>query len=173
MRTLIVCVGNSLVADDGVGSAVFAALTDGRARAAEVRLEHVGLSGIALLDLLDGEDLLVVVDAVRLGARPGTVHVLPWDTIPSLNGQPVTSHGIGLREVIVLARQLYPEKAPSEVVLVGIEGQRFDQLVEGLTPAVAAAVEHAAETVMELATSHTLDRSADRPPGDALLMETP
>jgi hydrogenase maturation protease len=147
-RALVVCVGNPLVGDDAVGCAVHEALAV-RPPVPGVQLEFVAVGGLRLLDLLEAQPLLVVVDAVELGAAPGTVHVLPWDALPP----PVTattSHGVGLRETIEVGAALHPERMPAEAFLVGVEGRAFDTLGSALSPEVAAAVERAADAVAQL-----------------------
>ncbi len=148
-RALVVCIGNDLVADDGVGKAVHTGLELSRLPA-DTRLSYLGLGGIDLLDELDGEERLVVVDAVQLGSLPGTVHVLDWAGLPYMEPRPVSGHGIGIREAIEVGRRLYPERSPQHIHLVGIEGQCFDQLGQGLTPEVEAAVPHAVAVVLQL-----------------------
>lgn len=145
----MVCIGNDLVADDGVGKAVHAGLEKSRLPAG-TRLEYLGLGGIDLLEELDGEERLVVVDAVQLDCLPGTVHVLDWAGLPYMEPRPVSGHGIGIREAIEVGRRLYPEKSPQHIHLVGIEGQCFDQLGQGLTAEVAAAVPVAVAAVLRL-----------------------
>lgn len=148
-RTLIVCLGNALAADDGAGAAVFTVFE--RSRLPEgTRLHFLGLGGINLLEELAGEERLIVVDAVQLGAPPGTVHVLSWEQLPSLALRPVSGHGIGIREAVEVGRKLYPERMAQEIYLVGIEGQCFDQLTERLTAEVAAAIPAAVSAVMDL-----------------------
>ena len=150
---LIVCLGNSLIADDRAGYAVYELLRQ-QPLPPGVRIELLGVGGIRLLDELSGEAILVVVDAVRLDAPPGTLHVLDLERLPGTRGAPVTSHGIGLREAIGIGRQLYPERMPGVVVLVGIEGRCFDVLGADMTPEVAAAVPAAAAEVIRLVIRH-------------------
>ena len=145
---VVACIGNGLVADDAAGGAVFDHLSL-CGLPALTRLEQLGTGGLALLDYLEGEPTLVVVDAVQLGAAPGTVHVLEWDQVPVSRGAAVSAHGIGVREAIEAGRQLYPERMPSRVVLVGIEGACFDQLGGPMTPSVAAAIPRAAQAVLD------------------------
>jgi hydrogenase maturation protease len=145
-RVLVMCIGNSLVADDGAGCAVHDRLA-ARRLPEGVRLELAGVSGIALIDRLAGEDLLIVVDAVQFGAPPGTIRVWTWADVPAARGAAVSLHGIGVREAIEVGRALCPEAMPAHVVMVGIEGACFDRLGEGLSPAVAAAVDDAAAVV--------------------------
>jgi len=142
---LIVCIGNDLVADDGVGHAVFRVLDS--QLPANTRLKLLGLGGMSLLDEFQGEEHLVVVDAVQLGASPGTIHVMDWSMLPS-GGSHVSCHGIGIREAIEISQKLYPELTPRTVHLVGVEGRCFDRLGEGLSDEVAAAVEPAAAAVL-------------------------
>ncbi len=138
------------MADEGAGPAVYDFILAHPPMPDGVRLLHLGLGGIALLDELEGERTLVVVDAVMLGDPPGTVHVIEWDDLPEA-GQAVTGHGIGVREAIAVGRRLFPERMPRKVYLVGVEGRCFDGLGEPMTPEVAAAIEHAAATALDLA----------------------
>ena len=134
-QILIICVGNDLVADDAVGHRIYSLLKE-CPLPENVRLSLLGLGGMALIDELRGEDILVVVDAVQLGSPAGTVHVLDWDRIPASDLRPVSGHGIGIREALQVCRKIYPEKAANSIYLVGIEGQCFNKIGVGLTPAV-------------------------------------
>ena len=81
MRAIVACFGNVLRADDGVGPAVAQALRteqlpDG------VRVLEVGIGGIHLVqELMDGVDVLLVVDAVDLGRPAGSVVVQKPDVL--------------------------------------------------------------------------------------------
>lgn len=140
-RALVVCIGNELVADDAVGHAVFTQLAE-LGLPGNVRLEYCGVGGIALLELLTGqEELMIVVDAVQLGDPIGTVRLWSWDELPVLEGgSAISAHGIGLKDTLVIGRTLYPERMPRQILLVGVEGRCFDQLGSAMSPEVAAAV---------------------------------
>jgi hydrogenase maturation protease len=146
---LIVCVGNGLVADDAAGAAVYAALVEAPPPLARVALLATG--GIRLLDLVEGEESLIVVDAVQLGAKVGTVHVLDWESLPRAQGPAVSVHGIGVREAIEMGRMLIPERMPRVVSLVGIEGKCFDELGGPMTAEVREAIPRAVTAVNTLA----------------------
>ena len=151
---LVVCIGNTLVADDAFGCAVYDALT-ARHLPDDVRLVQLGLGGIRLLDIVAGEPILVVVDAVRMGVPPGTLHLLDWRDLKATQGDPVVSHDIGLGDAIQIGYQLLPDKMPRRIHLVGAEGACFDQLGAPLTPAVAAAIPAAVKAVCELLPKQT------------------
>lgn len=147
-RALVVCIGNELVADDAVGHAVFTRLLQTELPSG-VRLEFCGVGGIALLELLhEGDQLMIVVDAVQLGAPAGTLHLFPWGDLPDLGeGTAISAHGIGLKDAIAIGQALFPEKMPHKVLLLGIEGRCFDQLGGAMTPEVAASVQPAVEAL--------------------------
>ncbi len=146
-RVLVVCIGNELVADDGVGWAVYQEL-EKLVLPEGVRLVFLGLGGIDLLEALEGEDLLVVVDGVQLGKVPGTVH--RWDQLPYAPARPVSGHGIGVREALTIGTHLYPERIPQKTLLLGIEGRCFDRLGDGLSPEVAQAVPEVVRLIVQL-----------------------
>ena len=86
----------------------------------------------------------MVVDAVRSGAAPGTIHV--WAGEPELRSRPRSagSHALGLAEAIALGRAL--DRLPTRMVVVGVEARDTD-LGHGLSPAVAAAVDDAVDAI--------------------------
>ncbi|MDD2735659.1 MAG: hydrogenase maturation protease [Desulfuromonadaceae bacterium] len=142
--TIVICIGNELVADDAVGFEIF-----NRLAGCEARLEYCSVGGIDLLPMLEGETDLVVVDAVQLGALPGTIHVLPWDALPR-DSSTISSHGLGLRETIEIGTTLYPGTMPEWITLVGIEGRCFNRTREFMTEAVQAAIDTAVTIIKEL-----------------------
>lgn len=148
-QALVVCIGNDLVADDAVGYQIYHRLL-ADALPQEVRLLLLGVGGMALIEELQGEQLLIVVDAVQLGSPAGTVHVLDWERIPGNELRPVSGHGIGVREALQVCRRLYPERAAEDIYLVGVEGSCFDQVGAPLTPAVADALPAAVSEILLL-----------------------
>ncbi|RNC71883.1 MAG: hydrogenase maturation protease [Desulfuromonadales bacterium] len=153
---MVVCVGNDLVADDAVGYEVFRRLADSPPPPG-VTLHYAAVGGIALLDYLTGkEKAMIVVDAVQFGAPTGTIHRLGWDELPDFGAGAISAHFIGLKETIDIGRLLYPERLPSTVMLVGIEGRRFDQTRDAMSPEVAAAIEPAVACIEDYL--HTLQQ---------------
>lgn len=148
--TLVCCVGNALVADDGIACAVYLKL-QALALPESTRLAHVGVGGLDLLERLTGEErALIVVDAVQFGAPPGTVHCLDWRELPAARGAAISAHAIGLRETIEVGQVICPEKLPATIMLIGIEGRCFNQLGGAMTPATAAAADGAAAGIRDL-----------------------
>ena len=152
-RAIIVGIGQPAAGDDGVGLVVARALA---ARGAEVR-ESADASVLLdlLLDRLDAAPgaptrPVVVVDAVVGGGAPGTVLRLSPDALAA-GPAPLSSHGLGVAEAIELARTLHGDAAAARLAIVGVAIDRPTGTGEGLSPAVAAAVEPAAALVAALA----------------------
>ena len=143
-RLLVACVGNVLRADDGFGPAVAARLEGALPEGAE--LVETGIGGIALVqELLAGCDGLVLVDAVDRGAEPGTVFELEPEVGEAVHVADV--HLANPDRVLGIAKAM--GALPERVVIVGCQPAEVDELGEGLSPQVGAAVERAADAVRE------------------------
>jgi hydrogenase maturation protease len=132
----VIGLGNEWRGDDGVGIEVARRL-GGRLFAGEP---------IGLVDAFEGEDEVVLVDAVSSGAPPGTLFVFEAGARPlpaPLFGASST-HALGLAEAVELARSL--GRLPRRVVVYGIEGESFE-FGKGLSAAVAAAADQVTEEV--------------------------
>jgi hydrogenase maturation protease len=142
----VIGVGNSWAGDDAAGVLVVQALRD-RLPGAVAAVTHEG-EPTALLDLWDGARLAVVVDAVEGAGPPGTVHTFDATDAPlpaSIEGR--STHAVTLAQAVELARSL--GRLPARLVVVGIEGRRFEAGAAPL-PEVAGAVEAAARRVLAL-----------------------
>jgi hydrogenase maturation protease len=160
--TLVVGLGRTDRGDDGVGPAV--------TRAVASRLDHA--SGVrvlteedptALLDLWEGHDRVVVVDAVVTGDPAGTLHRLDLGAdAPPLPAEVWAraghggTHAFGLATAVELGRALH--RLPACVVVVGVEAGSVD-VGEGLSPPVAAAVDAAAAIVWTEVTTDVSGRA--------------
>lgn len=130
-RVLVLALGNPDRGDDGVGAMVGRALV-GRLPADVVLLARSG-DLLSLIEDWAGFDALVCVDAAAPNGTPGRIHRID-PTIEALpaDGSSLSSHALGLAEVIALARTL--QAAPADIVVFAIEGYCF---------AAGAAVTHA------------------------------
>jgi len=135
--TLVIGIGHLDRGDDAVGRVVADRLRRQEIGGVEV-IETDG-DAAKLLDLMDGRDDVIIVDAGLSGAEPGAVHRLDATAGPlPLPMFATSSHAIGLSESIELARAL--GTLPRRCLVIAIEAQRFD-LGAGLSPAVAAVVD--------------------------------
>lgn len=138
---VVIGVGNEYRNDDGAGIAVVR-----RLRAlfpAGVTIVEESGEGAALIQAWQGAAWVMLVDAVRSGASPGTIHPLDARaaSVPSRFFH-YSTHAFSVAEAIELARSL--EQLPPQLVVYGIEGANFAAGLE-LSPAVEQAVEVVAE----------------------------
>jgi hydrogenase maturation protease len=143
---LVLGLGNLLLSDDGLGLRLLETLA---AEGSAAEFLDGGTQGLALLSHLANRRALIILDAVALGAPPGTVHVLKGDSISAHHA--VTAHGSNALELLAAARLL--GDLPPSVTIIGIEPACIATGI-GLSPAVEAALPEAlarARTVLESA----------------------
>ena len=148
-KTLVAGIGNIFNGDDGFGSEVAQRLA-GRPVPEGVHVEDYGIRGVHLAyELLEGYDLVVLVDALPRGEEPGTLFVLEPD-VDLEDVPPLDSHQMDPRAVLGMVAELGGEIG--RLLLVGCEPADTGDGI-GLSPPVAAAVDTAARMVEELITT--------------------
>jgi hydrogenase maturation protease len=167
-RTVVLGLGNPVLADDAAGLHVAAELQR-RLRAEPVTGVDVLAStraGFELIDLLSGYSRAMIVDSLDLPAPvAGRVRHLTIDDV-SGSARLTNQHELGLAAAFDLASQL-GEAMPLEVTIYAIEAGDVRSLGADLTPPVAqAVVELAARLYTELAAR----APAEDPPVDGELL---
>lgn len=151
-RLLVAGIGNVLLGDDGFGVEVARRLL-ARGLPPGVRVVDYGVRGLdLLLDLLDERwEAAVLVDAMPRGGAPGTLYVVE----PSVAPGALLLDGHGLTPAVVLEHRAALGAGPLQLRVVGCEpaSASDDDPVMALSPAVAAAVEPAADLVASVAAS--------------------
>lgn len=135
MRSVVLGIGNILLGDDGLGVAAVAAFHERFGEPEGVALIDGGTAGMELLETLAGLDFLLVVDAIHVGRPPGTVIRLAGSEVPIFFRRNLSPHGIGFSDV--LAALEWMGRMPGEVVVLGMQPQRFELSLE-LSPPVQA-----------------------------------
>lgn len=147
MNTLILGMGNTLRADDGVGIYVARELRR-QLPGGEVEVKETQLAGITLAELLQGYERAIIIDSVRTGRHPpGT---LRWLTLDELGGGRgfLSAHHLGLRAAVELARVM-GAPMPHLVEVLTIEVADTETFAESCTtPAVDAAITQAVQEVL-------------------------
>ncbi len=148
-RTLVACLGNIFLSDDGFGVEVARRLAryeqpDG------VRVTDYGIRGMHLAyDLAEGFDSTILVDATQRGGKPGTVYLIepepaaPADS-PTAEMSLLNAHGMQPDLVLSLAGTLGADAG--RVLVVGCEPASLAEGI-GLSAPVAAAVDDAVAMV--------------------------
>ncbi|HVC81207.1 MAG TPA: hydrogenase maturation protease [Chloroflexota bacterium] len=135
-RPLLIGVGNAYRHDDGLGPIVVRQVAPMAGGSCTVR-EVIG-EGVALMDVWQGADTVLLVDATRSGAAPGTIFRLDAGAAPlPVRFFHYSTHAFGPAEGIELARVF--GALPKCLIVFGIEGADFTA-GEGLSSTVALAV---------------------------------
>jgi len=134
-KSVVICIGNRYLGDDGIGLRVAEAL-DG-AFGGEVLVEASQAMDLPLLSRYEGASRVVVVDALRSGARPGEVSryaLVPNGTpLEALKGQ----HSLELHDFFDVAWQTGLLKCP--VTVIGVEPKDCG-IGEGLSDELVRAI---------------------------------
>ncbi|HUW13998.1 MAG TPA: hydrogenase maturation protease [Anaerolineae bacterium] len=149
MKTLVLGLGNTILTDDGVGIHVIR-----EAAAAyssdDVTFAEASVGGLRLLDLLAGQDRVILVDAIQTpGVRPGDLHCLhPSDVRASLHAG--SSHDLSLPDALALGRSLgLPLPRDENFTILAVEAEDVLTFGETCTEQVQAAIPALASKVLE------------------------
>jgi hydrogenase maturation protease len=149
MHTRILCLGNELVKDDGVGIRIGRILLS-LPLPANARVELTPQLGYDLLDAVAGAERIVLVDAMSTGRKPGTCVVMEGQAIERYSAGTAVSHTIGIAELMTLAQRLVVNPTPAKLYFVGVEGGAFDGYGIDLSPDVMQALPEAVDAVLQI-----------------------
>ncbi|MFB0568300.1 MAG: hydrogenase maturation protease [Nitrososphaeria archaeon] len=152
MKTLIAGLGDRLMGDDGFGSFLVEELTK-KELSPEVEVIDYGTSVTKLLVDLENYDLVVLLDAISKGGRPGTVYkerIRPED-IRDLSPEEfnmmagISYHGINLVSLLEVAKALGVLKG--KVIIFGAEPDKIALRI-GLSQTMGKALQRVVEEVL-------------------------
>jgi len=149
VSTRILCLGNELVHDDGVGIRI-GHILQALPLPPDVQVELRPQLGFDLLDVVAAAEHIILVDAMSTGRPPGTCVTMAGEAIERYSAGASLSHTMSIAELMALARKLAPERPAAKLHFVGVEGVAFTEFGSGLSPAVEAAVPEAVEAVLRL-----------------------
>lgn len=139
----IIGLGNPLRRDDGVGIRI-AEMLGARSLPKAVTVIDGGTQGLGLVNLMEGWQRVILVDAANIGEAPGRFVRFTLDEVDLLSGSSplgggphLNVHYAGLREALLLAQAL--GSLPQDVVVYGVQPANVDW-ENALSPEVEAAL---------------------------------
>jgi hydrogenase maturation protease len=147
MRTagvVVIGIGNVVRSDDGVGVHAVVRLRERLGSQPDVTLVEGGTAGLLLLPHLADARRAIIIDAIDVGAQPGTLVRLDGDQFASAFSAGATVHDVGLRDLLGAAR--LSGAWPEQLVLHGVQPGSTTLGTE-LTPTVAAALDGLVDSI--------------------------
>lgn len=146
MNVLVLGVGNILMGDDGVGIRAVEEIKKRYYIPENVEIIDGGTSGLDLLPFIADKDYLIIIDAIKSGATPGTVLMAEGDDVPARFRMRISPHQLGISEL--LATAVLTGDLPKNIVLFGIEPKTI-QLGINLSNEVKAGLDKLIKTVVD------------------------
>lgn len=135
-RIAVMCVGNRLMLDDGVGPAVFDELVEHWDIPDNIELLDLGCLSLAMIERVREFDLLITVDAVDdSGEAPGTILRYAPEAMARHVGINASLHDLKLIDLFDAA-SLLGYHAEGLCLGMQVENASPAEATEGLTPAV-------------------------------------
>ena len=110
------------------------------------------LPGLHLLDLLNDFQTAILVDAVRSGSTPGTIHLLNRKELAEFTQSSGSTHGWGIAETLSLGAQINSQTLPEKLIIIGIEagqiaigtglGVEVEQAVDEVTSLIQKTIQN-------------------------------
>jgi hydrogenase maturation protease len=143
---LVLGLGNVLLEDDGIGAAAVSLLRDRFDVPSGVSVLDGGTLGLSLLPYVQNADAVILVDAVRADALPGTIVRLDGEDVGPAVATRLSPHQVGVADLLDGARWL--EQYPQRVVLLGIVPASME-LAVGLSPFVRPSLDALVDLVAD------------------------
>jgi hydrogenase maturation protease len=142
--TLVLGLGNLIHSDDGVGVHAIQRLQGDPNVPPWATLMDGGTHGLSLAPHICGFQRLLVIDAIDVGEKPGTLIKLEGDAVERMPGKP-SVHQLGFADLMIAMKLL--GESPEEVVVFGVQPQSTEWGTE-LTPPVEAALDQLVPAVI-------------------------
>ncbi|OGD54079.1 hypothetical protein A3K80_00470 [Candidatus Bathyarchaeota archaeon RBG_13_38_9] len=154
-KPIVIGVGNVLLSDEGVGIHIVRQLKK-RDISKLVEIHEIGTSSFELLNVIEGNSLVIIVDAVRMDDKPGTVKNIDLVIEDDISLLPkfTSLHQLDLISTLKMAKGVID--LPKKIVLIGIEPSSLDAGIE-LSKLVEAAIPKAISEIMKTLDKMTLN----------------
>ena len=128
MNIAILGIGNILLSDEGIGVHAINKLKDEYEFPEYVKLIDGGTMGLDLLPFFEGNDKVLIIDAVNFRKEPGTIDIIEGDKIPAFLTSKLSVHQIGLPDMLFAARLM--GITPTEMCLIGMQPKSMESGTE-------------------------------------------
>ena len=146
--TRIIGIGQPAAGDDNAGIAVARAMREQQLPAGTDI--HEITDPARLVELLDGIQHAILVDALVSDKRPGNIMCLTPEDLSAHPSTPLSSHAMSITQAIQLVHTLAPETACRDIRIIGITIKTPARYSHAMSAHVTAAVPRAASLILDL-----------------------
>lgn len=149
-HTLLLGIGNTLLADEGIGVHVAHRFAERHPElAATLEILDGGTLSFTLAEPISRATHWIVVDAAQLNATPGTLQLFRDDEMDRfvMHGKKSSVHEVGLVDLMAIAQ--LTDYLPAQRAMIAIQPQRLDW-GDAPTAPVAAAIPAACDAIVTL-----------------------
>ena len=152
--TLIICLGNPLMRDEGIGIRLEPELSSRLAGHPDVEVCDLGTGGLTIMHAIAGRERVIFVDCALMGEAPGAMRRFTPDEVLSKKVKTRYSlHEGDLLDTLRLSQTL--GECPDDIVIFGIEPRQVAPGQE-LSEELELKIPHYVETILkELEIPHT------------------
>jgi hydrogenase maturation protease len=147
MKTLILGLGNDILADDGVGLHVVRELKR-KINDKDITVIEASLAGLGLLDLIVGYETVIIVDAIQTKqGKIGKIHRLDSSSLITTR-HTASTHNVNFASALELGRKL--ELAiPEKIIIFAIEAADVNTFSEECTPSVKNSIPRCVDKILK------------------------
>jgi len=146
-QTVVIGLGNPIMGDDGLGIAALERLRETWDVPSGVELVDGGTWGLNLLPVIEDAGRVLLIDAIDVGAPPGTEAVIPRERLPRYLATKVSPHQVDLCDVLALAE--LRGTLPEQTTAIGLQPERVE-MSSGLSPTLRAGLDDLVTAVVRL-----------------------
>jgi hydrogenase maturation protease len=145
--TLIICLGNPLMRDEGIGARLASELSPRLADHPDVEVLDLGTGGLTVIHAIAGRERVFFVDCAIMGEIPGVIRrFTPEEVNTSKIRTCYSLHEGDLLDTLKLSRRI--GECPDDIVIFGIEPKEVAP-GEGLTKELQSNIQHYVETILK------------------------
>lgn len=152
--TLIICLGNPLMRDEGIGIRLASELSSQLSGNPKIEVLDLGTGGLTIIHAIEGRERVIFVDCAIMGEAPGTIRRFTPDEVLSKKIKTRYSlHEGDLLDTLRLSQSM--GECPDDIVIFGIEPREVAP-GQALSEELLRNIPHYIETILkEIEIPHT------------------
>ena len=144
--TLIICLGNPLMRDEGIGIRLVADLEARLQGREDVDVQDMATGGLSVLHAITNRSKVIFVDCAFMDAEPGTIQKFrPEEAVSKKIGTRQSMHEGDLFNTLEWSRQL--DEYPEDVVIFGIQPKVVED-GQGLSPELEEKIDEYVDAIL-------------------------